>query len=117
MNCSIALKKTFCVLSLLVSTLLSENYYVSKSYGNNNNDGKSVSSPFKTIAKAASVMTAGDVCYIREGSYHETITINNKDGSQGSPIVFTRYKNERVCLLYTSPSPRDLMRSRMPSSA
>ena len=23
----------------------------------------------------------------------------------------------RICLLYTSPSPRDLMRSRMPSSA
>ena len=103
MNCSATLKKTSCILLLLVSTLLSENYYVSKSYGNNNNDGKSVSSPFKTIAKAASVMTAGDVCYIREGSYHETITINNKDGSQGSPIVFTRYNNERVVLDGTLP--------------
>ena len=103
MNCSATLKKTSCILLLLVSTLLGENYYVSKSYGNNNNDGKSVSSPFKTIAKAASVMTAGDVCYIREGSYHETITINNKDGSQGSPIVFTRYNNERVILDGTLP--------------
>ena len=103
MNCNATLKKTFCILLLLVSTLLGENYYVSKSYGNNNNDGKSVSSPFKTIAKAASVMTAGDVCYIREGSYHETITINNKDGSQGSPIVFTRYNNERVILDGTLP--------------
>ena len=26
-------------------------------------------------------------------------------------------KHGRLCLLYTSPSPRDLMRSRMPSSA
>ena len=103
MNCNATLKKTSCILLLLVSTLLGENYYVSKSYGNNNNDGKSVSSPFKTIAKAASVMTAGDVCYIREGSYHETITINNKDGSQGSPIVFTRYNNERVILDGTLP--------------
>ena len=37
--------------------------------------------------------------------------------------VDTRYKNRRdakvykVCLLYTSPSPRDLSTSRMPSSA
>tara|TARA_X000000950_G_scaffold28768_1_gene31068 strand:+ start:2174 stop:7858 length:5685 start_codon:yes stop_codon:yes gene_type:complete len=103
MYCSFSYKKTFCILLLLVSTLLSENYYVSKSYGNNNNDGKSVNSPFKTIAKAASVMTAGDICYIREGSYHEIITINNKDGSQGSPIVFTRYNNERVILDGTLP--------------
>ena len=103
MKCSVTLKKTSCILLLLVSTLLGENYYVSKSYGNNNNDGKSVSSPFKTIAKAASVMSAGDVCYIREGSYHETITINNKDGNQGSPIVFTRYNNERVILDGTLP--------------
>ena len=28
-----------------------------------------------------------------------------------------RYKKSRVCLLYTSPSPRDLSTSRMPSSA
>ena len=29
----------------------------------------------------------------------------------------TNSTNNCVCLLYTSPSPRDLMRSRMPSSA
>ena len=27
------------------------------------------------------------------------------------------YKGSRYCLLYTSPSPRDMRRSRMPSSA
>ena len=103
MNKPFFLKKILYIFPLLVSTLFSENYYVSKSYGNNNNDGKSISSPFKTIAKAASVMTAGDVCYIREGSYHETITMNNQSGSQGAPIVFTRYNNERVILDGTLP--------------
>ena len=103
MNKSFFLIKVLYIFPLLVSTLYSENYYVSKSYGNNNNDGKSISSPFKTIAKAASVMTAGDVCYIREGSYHETITMNNQSGSQGAPIVFTRYNNERVILDGTLP--------------
>ena len=31
--------------------------------------------------------------------------------------VKENFDNNNVCLLYTSPSPRDLMRSRMPSSA
>ena len=32
-------------------------------------------------------------------------------------FVYSRYGNPTVCLLYTSPSPRDRTRSRMPSSA
>ena len=38
----------------------------------------------------------------------------SKLGDNGS---FLLQPLERGCLLYTSPSPRDLMRSRMPSSA
>ena len=30
---------------------------------------------------------------------------------------YTRYKAIKACLLYTSPSPRDRQKSRMPSSA
>ena len=30
---------------------------------------------------------------------------------------YCRFKRLGICLLYTSPSPRDLYRSRMPSSA
>ena len=30
---------------------------------------------------------------------------------------FREYVREKICLLYTSPSPRDRTRSRMPSSA
>ena len=32
-------------------------------------------------------------------------------------IIDSRYENFRFCLLYTSPSPRDRQKSRMPSSA
>ena len=103
MDSSRFIKKILFVTPFLVSVIFGEDYFVSKSYGNNNNDGKSISSPFKTIAKAASVMSAGDVCYIREGTYHETITMNGKNGSEGSPIVFTRYNNERVVLDGTLP--------------
>ena len=32
-------------------------------------------------------------------------------------LVFNGYKKASFCLLYTSPSPRDRQKSRMPSSA
>ena len=32
-------------------------------------------------------------------------------------IVESKNKNLKICLLYTSPSPRDVEESRMPSSA
>ena len=41
------------------------------------------------------------------------ITAETKDGL----IMGVRHKKHNVCLLYTSPSPRDTERSRMPSSA
>jgi hypothetical protein len=81
-----------------ISLLSATNYYVATSYGNDSNNGTSLTTPYKTIAKAASVMSAGDNCYIRQGRYHETITINSLDGSSGSPIVFTNYNNERVII-------------------
>ena len=38
-------------------------------------------------------------------------------GSTGRPRKLPREVEEDFCLLYTSPSPRDMRRSRMPSSA
>ena len=42
-----------------------------------------------------------------------TDVVLERDGASFSTKVLTTY----VCLLYTSPSPRDLSTSRMPSSA
>jgi len=41
------------------------------------------------------------------------------DACEGQPAVLRQFDGwgNRVCLLYTSPSPRDLSTSRMPSSA
>ena len=44
-----------------------------------------------------------------------TLIIDGGDLLQGSP--FGAFCHDTVCLLYTSPSPRDRTRSRMPSSA
>ena len=39
-----------------------------------------------------------------------------KPNSNKIPMVY-KILNRQICLLYTSPSPRDRVRSRMPSSA
>ena len=47
-------------------------------------------------------------CYAKKGAY---IWSNVK------PAFEKRYELTKTCLLYTSPSPRDRQKSRMPSSA
>ncbi len=51
--------------------------------------------PFKTIAQASAVMSAGDTCEIHTGIYRETI-VPTQNGSSGSPIRYVAYGNEDV---------------------
>ncbi len=80
----------------LFSLIFTADYYVSN-FGSMFNPG-TFDSPFLKIQQAADIMEAGDTCYIRQGTYHENITLDNQDGSALSPIVFTSYNNERVVL-------------------
>ena len=91
------------ILFTFKSFVYATNYFVAVSYGNDTNNGSSVNTPFKTIGKAASVMSSGDICYIRQGRYHETISINDLDGTSGAPVIFTNYNNERVVIDGTVP--------------
>ena len=43
--------------------------------GKDSNPG-TFNKPFKTILRASKEMQAGDICYIREGIYHEKITLS-----------------------------------------
>ena len=79
---------------ILISFIYSTEYYVS-SLGDSLNTG-TFDSPFLHIQQAADIIEAGDICYIRQGVYAENITIDNKDGSEGAPIIFTSYNEERV---------------------
>ena len=88
---------------LFLPRIYATDYFVATSYGNDSNNGTSLTTPFKTIGKAATVMSAGDNCYIRQGRYHETISVNNLDGLSGAPIVFTNYNSERVIIDGTKP--------------
>ena len=49
-----------------------------------------------------------------------SIIVGNKDGANAANVTISWYNGSTdfyLCLLYTSPSPRDMRRSRMPSSA
>ena len=51
---------------------------------------------------------------------HKTITLTMEDDTEVECAILTVFPvdaKEYICLLYTSPSPRDLSTSRMPSSA
>ena len=49
----------------------------------------------------------------REKALNDALKLIEKDFGKGSIMRL----GERACLLYTSPSPRDVEESRMPSSA
>ena len=51
-----------------------------------------------------------------------TLQVSSQEDAQpeeetGDPVLLEKLKNIQTCLLYTSPSPRDVEESRMPSSA
>jgi hypothetical protein len=69
------------------------NYYVATT-GNNTNSG-TLAKPFLTIQKAATVMGAGDTCYIRTGTYRETV-VPPRSGTSGARITFAPYQGESV---------------------
>ena len=86
-----------CLIMLSLAPLArSESYFVAI-YGNDNsNNGLSISTPFRTVAHAATVMSAGDTCFIRSGTYHEIVNVTDNSGINGMPLVFMPYNNERV---------------------
>jgi len=75
-------------------------YYVSPS-GNDSAPGTE-QRPFRAIQKAADVMVAGDTCFVRAGTYRETVKPKN-GGRKGRPIRFVAYPGEVVTLSGTEP--------------
>ncbi len=82
------------VLSFSVS-LYGTTYYVAPN-GSNSNSG-SESQPWRTIQKAADTMTAGDVVYIKAGTYNERVIPKNS-GSANNYIVYSAYPGDVVTI-------------------
>ena len=75
-------------------------YYVATN-GSDSASG-TLGAPWQTIQKAATVMTAGDTCTIRGGTYRETVTPANS-GTSGNPITYQAYSGETVVITGLEP--------------
>jgi hypothetical protein len=64
--------------------------------GHDDNPG-TIDRPFKTIQKAADVIRAGEVCYVRGGVYKETVKVS-RSGKKDLPIRFVAMPGEKVIL-------------------
>jgi Right handed beta helix region len=88
-------------LCLVCSFSYAETYYVATN-GSNSNAG-TINAPFATIDKLSSVMVAGDIAYIRGGTYRTTgnagssqhFVLQNLNGSAGNPIKIWAYPGEQ----------------------
>lgn len=79
-------------LSIIVSASLAQTTYYIASNGSDNNTGRSVTSPFQTLAKVNSLaLQPGDsVLFRRSDTFRGTLTIR-RSGSAGRPIVYDAY--------------------------
>jgi hypothetical protein len=74
-------------------------YYVDGTNGDDANNGTSLASAVKTIAKALTLIAPGDTVLIRKGLYREGISlINGPSGTADKPITFGSYGDGEVIL-------------------
>src|ERR1035437_3375924 len=96
------MKKTLILLFLYVSlTLSGATYYVAPN-GSDSNTG-TLASPFFTLNKAWTVVAAGDIIYMRGGTYHYGTTMNSlsgKSGTSGNTIKIWAYPGEYPVIDY-----------------
>lgn len=82
--------------SATLSVALGRVYYIAPT-GNDANAG-TVAAPWATLAKAAATMTAGDLLYIRAGTYMLAAPISPPSGSIGRPITYAGYPGESATI-------------------
>lgn len=88
-----AITSSFATLTVLTSTPPA-NYYVATN-GSDSNPGTNITAPFATLAKAASVATAGKLVYIRGGTYVITSGVSlSKTAHPTNMIRFWAYPGE-----------------------
>ncbi|MCK5171832.1 MAG: right-handed parallel beta-helix repeat-containing protein, partial [Planctomycetes bacterium] len=89
------------ILVLLTPCIFGGDVYVATN-GSDTYNG-SINFPYATIQKAVSELDPGETCYIRGGSYHETVDLSGLNGTESSPITFTNYQDEAVTMDGTIP--------------
>jgi len=70
-------------------------YYVATD-GNDTHSGTDLNAPFKSISVAADKAVAGDIIYVRGGTYEYSVSISlSSSGTADNPIRLEGYQNER----------------------
>ncbi|RPI00731.1 MAG: DUF1565 domain-containing protein, partial [Ignavibacteriae bacterium] len=99
------MKNIIILIFLSLSQLASSATFYVATNGNDNNSG-SIDSPFKTINKAWSRVSAGDIIYVRGGTYTYSMmpstTLNNKSGTSGNLIKIWNYSGEFPVIDYSA---------------
>jgi len=83
--------------SATTAALDAKTYYVDGTNGSDENGGLSLTTAWKTIAKANATLQAGDTVYIREGTYRETVWPADS-GVEGAFITYARYQDEEAVI-------------------
>ncbi|MBV7273929.1 cell wall-binding repeat-containing protein [Clostridiaceae bacterium UIB06] len=73
-------------------------YYVSQNRGTGTGDYGTINNPFSKIQDAIDHMKPGDTLLIREGTYHETTDVYDKNGSSNAWYTIKNYPNESVVM-------------------
>ena len=94
------------ILWLLPLSAQATTYYVSTS-GSNSNNGTDVSTPFLTVAYCVSTMVAGDTCYVRAGTYNESVIRFGRSGTSSAPITLSNYPGEAPKIDFVSSANND----------
>ncbi|MDW8394556.1 MAG: choice-of-anchor Q domain-containing protein [Chitinophagales bacterium] len=85
------------LLSIFASLhLWAQNMYYVSTAGNDANDGKTLSTAWRTIQKAANTAGAGSTIYIRGGTYNERISVNKSGNATKGYITYMPYQGEYV---------------------
>ncbi len=79
----------------LVLTANGQSFYISNSEGNDDNDGLSIQSPFKSLNKLNSmVFNSGDSIFFKSGDYWQGMFWIKGSGSSMNPIVIDVYAGD-----------------------
>jgi hypothetical protein len=72
-------------------------YYVDGAQGNDQNNGQTLATAWKTIQKSFDAAVAGSTVMIKGGTYYEQLMVK-VSGTAGNPVTFTNYNNEQVII-------------------
>ncbi len=78
--------------------VVAQNFYYVSTQGNNTNNGFTENKSWATLQYAVSQLKAGDLLYVRGGSYHESHVNITAKGTANKPIRIKAYPGEKPIL-------------------